>query len=77
MMDLNRTDLDLRCASHAVRAAQVNRDGWRRPVPQSSVSLHARLAEGLVALARRVDPASVHIDGLAGKDAVPAPMQVA
>ena len=77
LMELNRTDLDLRCASQAACAVQVNRDGWRRPVPQPSVSLRARLAGGLVALACRVDPASVRVDGLAGKDVVPAPMHAA
>ncbi len=70
MMERNRTDLDLRCAA---RAGQVNRDGWQRPVPRPPVSLRARLAEGLVALARRVDPASARGDGLAGHEVVPAP----
>ncbi len=77
MMELNRTDLDLRYSTHVACAEWVNREGWRYPAPQPSVSLRARLAEGLVALARRVDPASVRVDGLAGKGVVPAPMPAA
>lgn len=77
MMELNRTELDLRCAAHAARTARVNRDGWRHPMPAASTSLRTKLAEGLVGLARRVDPASVRVDGLAGKDVVPAPMPAA
>ncbi len=77
MMELNRTDLDLRCTAHAERAARANRDGWRHPAPRPSASLRARLAEGLVVLARRVDPASGPIDGLVGHEVVPTPMRAA
>ena len=77
MLELNRTDLDLRCASHAARTARVNRDGWRRPLPPPSVSLRTRLAQGLIALACRVDPTSGPVTGLVGLSTVPTPLHAA
>jgi hypothetical protein len=56
---IERTTFDLRLADHAATTARINDGDWRRQGESKPRTLRPVLAAALVALAARLDPASV------------------